>query len=293
MPQTARECTVSVGDVTITVESHTSAFARSMRDYFGVAEAESTPHMRLVLEVVPGGEGTVCPDSLFAGKEVSGSEFRMPGGVARGRLAGDRQRGEVQVASVLTNPQAVKVFEQILWQAFYTARKAIGYDAVLVHGCGAIRQGRGFLFSGASGSGKTTIAALSRDAVVLNDEICLVDLGSDPPRLYGTPFNGYFREKQAGSATLAAVCMLARGGEHRILEVRRARGVADLFAQIVPPVGLEEEFTRDGIRAMVDSADRIMRRVPLRRLEFRPDPGFWPVVERAFPPRRGADQCLI
>ena len=75
-------------------------------------------------------------------------------------------------------------FLRVCFQLFLT--KFRGFS---LHACGIIRDEKGYLFIGASGSGKTTVAGLRpADAVLLSDEyICLKKKGRDF-FMYSTPF---------------------------------------------------------------------------------------------------------
>ena len=57
---------------------------------------------------------------------------------------------------------------------------------LLVHAASLVRAGRAYLFPGRSGAGKTTLARLSTDVLLLSDEVSLVRDG----RCHGTPFWG-------------------------------------------------------------------------------------------------------
>jgi hypothetical protein len=61
---------------------------------------------------------------------------------------------------------------------------------VLLHAAGVVRDGEAFLFPGVSGTGKSTIARLSRGLAVLSDENVPVRLPENggPPEVYGSPF---------------------------------------------------------------------------------------------------------
>jgi hypothetical protein len=54
-------------------------------------------------------------------------------------------------------------------------------------------------------------------------------------------------------------------------------------SQVVPPMGLDEELDAAARHRILDAAHRLVTRVPIRRLVFRPDAGFWRVVDEAFP----------
>ncbi len=255
-----------------------------MEQYFGIAGDPGEPDLRLRLEIVPHENRPRIPNSLFTTKRLTAEGFSVAEDLIRGHYDPVAREGVLQVKGILTKAHLTRVFEQFLYQAFYSARKAAGYDAFLIHSSGVIRDEDGFLFVGPAESGKSTVAGLSTDRQVVNDEIDLVAFADDGVLLHGTPFNGYFKEKSPGSAPLRAVFLLAQGPEHQLDEVNRSEAVAALTGQIVPPVGLEEEMSAAVPAQMLELADRLSAQVPVRRLTFRPDPGFWTVIDQAFPP---------
>ena len=159
------------------------------------------------------------------------------------------------------------------------AVRARGEDCSLIHAAGVVRGGAGYLFVGASGAGKSTIARLSAGDQVLNDEICMVAFTDGPPSLHGTPFNGFFRDKVEGQAPLKAVFLLAQGEAHRLLPVGPSEAVSAVFQQVVPPVALDEPVGKAAYERMLDTAGRLLASVPAYRLEFRQDAGFWSRID--------------
>jgi len=278
------EYRMPVGDTIIGIECPTPEYAADLEEYFGVKNAEVDPHVRLRLEVIPHDNIPEIPDSLFTTKRISNEGFSIAGDLIRGSFNAERREWDVQVKNVLTKYPTTRVFEQFLYQAFYSARKICDYDGFLIHSSGVVRSGAGFLFVGAKETGKTTIANLSRDNIVLNDEMCLVSFTGGGVFVHDTPFNGYFKGKTAGDVPLRAILLLAHGESHRIGEVSRAEAVKTIIPQIVPPVGLEEELKNKARVSMMELADRLSSRVPVRRLEFSPDPGFWKIIDREFLP---------
>ncbi len=86
----------------------------------------------------------------------------------------------------------MRILEQIFYQAFWSARRAAGLDAFLIHSSAVIVDGRGFLFVGPSEAGKSTVARLSAAHHVLGDEMNLVRSSGAGLTLVGTIFNGLF-----------------------------------------------------------------------------------------------------
>ncbi len=279
----ADEFRLRIGGIVVSLRCPSRRSVRSLEAYFGTGNSPDPPQVRLALRIVPHDDEPDIPESLFSGKRTGRGSFRMAGDLAYGRVDPDSGEGELHVKELLTHGMLTRVFEQLLYQAFYTGAHRAGYEACLVHSSGIIRGGRGFLFSGSSGSGKSTVARLSGGATILNDEICLVTFENGRVELHDTPFNGYFREKSGGTAPLSALFFLTQANEHRLVPLRPAEAAGRLFPQIVPPMGIEEELSPEVRARMLDLAGRISSLIPVYELRFLPDPGFWQQIEREIP----------
>jgi len=278
----AREYRLRVGEVVIGLVCPDAEFATSMAGYFAQGSDPADPTVSLDLDLVPHGDVPAIPNSLILAKTLTDDGFDIAGGLIRGRFDPQSGRGELHVKTILTNGLLTRVFEQILYQAWHSARARAGYDACLVHSSGVIHDGRGFLFVGPSEAGKTTVARLSQDRTVLNDEMNLIEFTARGPYLAGTPFNGHFRDKRPGRAALGAVLLLEQGREHRLAEVGPGLAAGAIAGQVAPPVGLDETAGPDTAAVMLESASRIVESAPVRRLVFLPDAGFWPLLDGTF-----------
>jgi hypothetical protein len=261
-----------------------AAFADALASYFMRRSDAAEPDIRLDLHLVAHDRAPQVPNSLVVTKTLTEGGFDIAGGLVRGCFDTGSGRGELYVASILINGRMLRVFEQILYQAFHSARDRTGYDGVLVHSAGVVSGGRALLFVGATEAGKTTIAGLADGRPVLNDEMNLVEFGPDGPTVIGTPFNGFFREKQPGRAPLGAVLLLRKGADHALAPVGPGEAAATVASQVTPPVSLETVASDGTTAAMIDAASRLVHAVPVRRLTFTRDPGFWSLLDDALIP---------
>lgn len=276
---------LDLGGTVLELRCPTERLARGFERWFDRPSSPERPHAVLDLEVVAEHHDADLPTSLLTTKTL-----RPDGGfdVAGGLITGfwDRQtgRGAIRARQLLFESPLIRVLEQIFYQAFYSARARSGRDAVLIHSSGVIARGDGFLFVGPSEAGKSTAAKCSTGHHILGDEMQLLQWNGEGLTLEGTGFNGLFRDKQPGRALLKAVFLLDHQPEHGIRNVREIEAVTSIGREIVPPVGLDEMPDEHTLPAMVDAAQRILQSVPVRCLEFRPDPGFWPLILSAFGP---------
>jgi hypothetical protein len=142
---------------------------------------------------------------------------------------------------------------------------------VELHGCGIIGpDGRGRLFVGQSGAGKTTTARLwlaNRDGIeIVSDDRVILREGGGEWRMYGTPWHGEAELASPSSAPLAAIYLLQQAPATRVVDISRATAAARLFGCTFPLF-----YDGRALAFTVDCIGRITGDVPVRVLEFTPD----------------------
>jgi hypothetical protein len=276
------EFRLEVGRAVIGIICPNKEYAKSFSTYFGVANSKKEPDITLNLNLIYHEDDIAIPDSLFTTKTVANDIINIADGIVLGKIGPDPNHVQLSVKIGLTHTEVTRVFEQLLYQSFYSACRAASYDALLIHSAGVIYHDDGFIFTGPSGSGKSTIAALSKNHHVINDEICLLEFNNGNVMLQGTPYNGTFKDKKSGSAPLKAIFIIKHGSSHSISEIDKSKSVPMLAKEIVPPVPLQEEFKSIIFIRMLDMANLISRSVPVYMLEFLPDSGFWKEIDGFF-----------
>jgi len=99
--------------------------------------------------------------------------------------------GEIDVSgrvARVTNRAAVYSFDSFL-RILYSLI-LVQEGGFLLHAASVVKHGRGYIFMGRSGAGKSTIAGYSTQYEVLSDEISLIKKVGDQYLLYSTPFWG-------------------------------------------------------------------------------------------------------
>jgi hypothetical protein len=143
---------------------------------------------------------------------------------------------------------------------------------ILLHAASGISNGRGVVFSGVSGAGKTTIARLAPAGVqLLTDEVSYLRREGSGYRVYGTPFSGELGLKgEAVSAPLAAIHLIEHGAANRRVTLEQPDAVRRLLRNT-----LFFANERELVSAVFATLCDLVERVPIYRLEFVPDARVW------------------
>ncbi len=141
--------------------------------------------------------------------------------------------------------------------------------ALVLHACGVVMDGRGYVFCGRSGIGKTTMARMWRDrgAILLNDDRVILRVIGNEVRLFSSPWHGEEREVKAGNVPLAGFFHLTQAAEHRLTPIAGALAGARLVATAIAPF-----YAADGIAHLLEQADLLTSLVPSYDLAFARNP---------------------
>jgi hypothetical protein len=138
---------------------------------------------------------------------------------------------------------------------------------LMVHASGVDDRGRGYLFAGNSGQGKSTLSALWKDhGRVLNDDRMIVCRDGDGFRMYPTPWHGSFQYVSAPDVALDKVFLVSHGNSNRLLRRRPIEASCDLLARSFPPL-----WDADGMAFTLDFLNAMVQEISCYDLAFVPD----------------------
>ena len=149
-------------------------------------------------------------------------------------------------------------------------------DTFLFH-CSAIAvDGKAYLFTAPSGTGKSTHTRLWREvlgdqAVMINDDKPLLRVTSDSVLVYGTPWDGKHRLSTNTVAPVAGICLLERGEENGSEE----NGIERIAKEEAFPRLLQQTYRPQSPVALMKTMellDAVASNVPLYKLRCNMEP---------------------
>jgi hypothetical protein len=261
----AHEVVVEIGGMPVLIRTDSPGFLQILGNrYGGFVNSAAKPVFQFDVEIVPPGRLTDEED-LSVRFELG--RWVLERGDFHAELDRALRRGRIRQSA---NPYAIDAAFRILHSLILAKQ-----GGLLVHAASAVRNGRAFLFAGASGAGKTTISRLApSDATLLTDEISYLRREGEGYIAYGTPFAGELAKPGENvRAPLAALYLLAQGPENRIEPV----GEADATRAVLESVLF---FAHDSelVGHVFDSVCELVRLVPVQRLTFIPDSRVWELI---------------
>ncbi len=154
----------------------------------------------------------------------------------------------------------------------FLARLLADRDGFFMHACGIDFCGKGLLFAGHSGAGKSTIATLlkGKAKILCDDRIIVRKAGTFPQRqktsfrIYGTWSHGTVSEISPITAPLKAILFLRKKKKNRVIPILdRREKIKHLLTYLVRPF-----VNADWWRKSLAVIDEIVDRVPCYTLEF-------------------------
>lgn len=197
----------------------------------------------------------------------------------------DRQRKKLSHSSLgNTGKTQGAVYSGLLTYAY--AQLLALHQGALLHATGVIMKKKAYLFFGASGGGKSTVAGLSRKYRVLGDDIIALRKVSSSYRAFATPWKQgpFIRPLPSLSAPVAAVFFL-----------KKSKKIA--FRPLAPPEALARIISCHThfflytemplVKKIFFSCAEFVKNTPAYVMEFQKDQDFWPDLDKVLRcPRR-------
>jgi hypothetical protein len=165
---------------------------------------------------------------------------------------------------VLVNPLSYPVDQLLLMYALAERQGA------LIHASGIEMDGKGYLFPGKSGAGKSTISKIfaSRGHDILSDDRIAVRKIHGKFRMYGTPWSGEAEIAENRSVPLRGIFFIFQSTKNVMKEMSPSEAAERLM-----PVTSIPWYDRGALSGILSVCEDLVLGVPAYELHFKPEIG--------------------
>lgn len=155
--------------------------------------------------------------------------------------------------------------------AFSFYSQLVDFDGLMLHSSAVMMDGKAYLFSAPSGTGKSTHTQLWLDvfgdkAAILNDDKPALRCIGGEWYAYGTPWSGKHDISVNARVPLGGICVLRRGAENKIAPYFGVAAIRDIFEQT--PYSSNPEY----VSKILELLDKLFLQVPVWKMECNMDP---------------------
>jgi hypothetical protein len=141
------------------------------------------------------------------------------------------------------------------------------YRGIMVHASGIDDNGRGYLFAGHSGHGKSTLCSLwEGSARILTDDRIILRRTDEGFLMYPTPWPGSYSSVTARPTILEKIFFVSHGEENSLVRKKLFDANCDLLTRSFPPL-----WDAEGMKFTMDFISDLIERVPCFDMAFVPD----------------------
>jgi hypothetical protein len=264
------ELTIEVAEHPISLEVEGDAFLHPIREVYSRFLSDKHPECRL----------RVCPDNSLTVDESSVGLTFTNGGfmIVEDYLVGSvdltRIEGELRINPIWFIPSLATFVRNL-----FTLILVLKDNGLVLHALGVLRDGEVYVFFGPSGTGKTTVAQLSPEYIILSDDIVFIKPFGRSYAVFPTPCWGDMQrgDRQNRGYPLKGMFKLVKDDEVSLKPYGLTQGISEVFT--VPHIPGDSLPFED----LLNRYQGLLREVPCFEMHFTRDGRFWEVIEEECP----------
>jgi hypothetical protein len=136
---------------------------------------------------------------------------------------------------------------------------------IMIHASGVNHEGHGYLFSGVSGKGKTTMAKLwdKAGAQVIHDDRLIIRNTADGYKMFNTPV---YKNDEPKESKLDRIFLIEHGKKNEIVPVSGAAAISLVMTNCI-----QHNWNQEIVSRLIGSVSALCKNIPVVRLPFLPD----------------------
>lgn len=139
------------------------------------------------------------------------------------------------------------------------------FNRMVFHGAVISYNGKGYLFTAPSGTGKTTHISLWQQYIenvdIVNGDKPILHIENKEAEAFATPYSGKEGYQNHSSIMLGGICLIKRGAENKIERVSAGTILTEIMNQIFLP------YEADAVVKTLELLDSLLTSVPVYVLE--------------------------
>jgi hypothetical protein len=187
-------------------------------------------------------------------------------------------------------PECFRPLHRLLWM--YLAQVLGEKKACFIHGAALVKDGKGFLFLGDSGAGKSSLARVTEGAIVYSDDSPILSRRNGDYQVYSSPYHqmdplkGLNKEAIGRSARLGGLYFLYKDKRLYLDSVSRKEAVSMILKRYILFFPYLSSRAKS---ALFDLVLELCHRLTIHNLHFCLDQDVWGLIED--PTVGGRDDC--
>lgn len=263
---------LNIGSIPVLILSVNQEFMAQIKErYANFIASGLDPSLKIEVEILPSRNLKINPAPAMVRPDVSFDNSKGRWTIKWHGLSGefDLRSGKGKL-SCFPSPSGLNSFLRFVYSLILL--KEPGF---LVHASNLIRNGKGYIFPGKSGAGKTTLTQLSPDVTLLTDDISLIKIVNGAPVAFGTPFWGELAVGGENVSTpITGIYFPVKDKENYVQKLSPRQALERLLPNVVF-FARDSEFSKQLFNLCYD----LVSKVPAYELHFLPEPTFWRCID--------------
>lgn len=188
-------------------------------------------------------------------------------GIYEMRVSKDGSAADIYCISGLNTEHAGYIFHALRFAFLIAAQQQGMY---VIHSSSILYKGKAWLFSGSSGTGKSTHTALWNklyNTPVLNGDLNIISINGNLPVTYGLPWCGTSRIFTTASYPLGGIIFLRQAAVNNVVTLTGYDKALSLMQRLVSP-----SWDAMLLQKNLDFAETIIQKIPVYRLDCTKEP---------------------
>ncbi|MCI9079331.1 MAG: PqqD family protein [Lachnospiraceae bacterium] len=188
-------------------------------------------------------------------------------GIYEMRVSKDGSAADIYCTPSLTAEHASHIFHALRFAFLITAQQ---HEMFVIHSASILYKGKAWLFSGCSGTGKSTHTALWNklyNTPVLNGDLNIISIKENFPITYGLPWCGTSGIFTTEAYPLGGIIFLRQAAANNVITLSNYDKALSLIQRLVSP-----SWDAMLLQKNLDFAERIIHKIPVYRLDCTKEP---------------------